>query len=74
MPGRTIVLWTIAGFALAMPVAAQTSTAIEWQEVDCRAAKLTTTVSQPRCQKGPVFNNTARDVSGRLIALMRGGT
>jgi hypothetical protein len=62
MSGRTKVFLTIAGFALAMPVAAQapapTKAAIEWQEVDCRAAKLTTTASQPRCQRGPAFETT----------------
>jgi hypothetical protein len=71
MLDRTIVLGMIAGFALAMPVAAQapaptTKAAIEWPEVDCRAAKLTTTASQPRCQKGPVSNPSGRDTSGRF--------
>ena len=71
MSGRTKVFLTIAGFALAMPVAAQapgptTKAAIEWQEVDCRAAKLTTTASQPRCQKGPVFNPSGRATSGQF--------
>jgi hypothetical protein len=71
MLDRTIVLGMIAGFALAMPVSAQapaptTTAAMEWPEVDCRAAKLTTTASQPRCQKGPVFNPTARDTGGRF--------
>jgi hypothetical protein len=56
---------------LARPVAAQapaptTKAAIEWPEVDCRAAKLTTTASQPKCQKEPVGNYTARDASGRF--------
>jgi hypothetical protein len=65
MLDRTIVLGMIAGFALAMPVAAQapaptTNAAIEWPVVDCRTGKLTTTASQPRCQKGPVFNPSAR--------------
>jgi hypothetical protein len=54
-----------------MPVAAQapaptTGAAIEWQEVDCRAAKLTTTASQPRCQRGPVFNPSGRATSGQF--------
>jgi len=67
MLDRTIVFGIIAGFALAMPVAAQapaptTNAAIEWPEVDCRAAKLTTTASQPRCQQGPVFNPSGRAV------------
>ena len=70
MLDRTIVLGMIAGFALAMPVAAQapapTTMAMKWQEVDCRAAKLTTTASQPRCQRGPVGNYTARYASGRF--------
>ena len=62
MLDRTIVLWTIAACMSATPVAAQapapTKAAIEWQEVDCRAAKLTTTASEPRCQRGPVFETT----------------
>jgi hypothetical protein len=63
MSGWTKVFLTIAGFALAMPVAAQapaptTQAAMEWPEVDCRAAKLTTTASQPRCQRGAVFETT----------------
>jgi hypothetical protein len=63
MLDRTIVLWTIAACMSATPVAAQTpapttKAAIEWQEVDCRAAKLTTTASQPRCQRSPVFETT----------------
>jgi hypothetical protein len=62
MSGWTKVFLTIAGFALAMPVAAQaptptTKAAMEWPEVDCRAAKLTTTASPTRCQRGPVFND-----------------
>jgi hypothetical protein len=68
MSDRTKVFLTIAGFALAMPVAAQaptsTGTAIEWPEVDCRAAKLTTTASQPRCQRGPVFNPGGKQYTG----------
>jgi hypothetical protein len=61
----------IAGFALAMPVAAQapaptTKAAMEWPEVDCRAAKLTTTASQPRCQQGPVFNPSGRGGGSRV--------
>jgi hypothetical protein len=64
MSGWTKVFLTIAGFALAMPVAAQapaptTKAAMEWQEVDCRAAKLTTTASQPRCQRAPAFEPPA---------------
>jgi hypothetical protein len=30
----------------------------QWPEVDCGTAKLTTTASQPRCQRGPVFETT----------------
>jgi hypothetical protein len=46
-----------------MPVAAQapaptTKAAKEWPEVDCGTAKLTTTASQPRCQRGPVFETS----------------
>jgi hypothetical protein len=68
MLDRTIVLVTIAACMSAIPVAAQapaptTKAAIKWQEVDCRAAKLTTTTS---CQKGPVFNPSSRDTSGRF--------
>ena len=62
MLDRTIALWTIAACMSATAVAAQapapTKAAIEWQEVDCRAAKLTTTASQPRCQRGPVVETT----------------
>ena len=68
MSGRTKVFLTIAGFAVAMPVAAQaptpTGTPIEWPEVDCRAAKLTTTASRPRCQRGPVFNPGGKQYTG----------
>jgi hypothetical protein len=69
MLDRTIVLGMIAACVLAMPVAAQapaptTKAEIEWPEVDCRAAKLTTTASQPRCQRGPVSETTGRVLSG----------
>jgi hypothetical protein len=29
----------------------------QWPDVDCGAAKLTTTASPPRCLRGPVFND-----------------
>jgi hypothetical protein len=29
----------------------------QWPDVDCGAAKLTTTASPPKCRKGPVFND-----------------
>jgi hypothetical protein len=80
MLDRTLVLGMITGFALAMPVAAQappptTKAAMEWPEVDCRAAKLTTTASQPKCQKGPVSNPSAATLAtDDLIALMSCGT
>jgi hypothetical protein len=68
MLDRTTVLWTIAACMSATAVAAQapapTGTAIEWPEVDCRAAKLTTTVSQPRCQRGPLFNPGGKQYTG----------
>jgi hypothetical protein len=68
MSGWTKVFLTIAGFALTMPVAAQapapSKAAIEWQEVDCRAAKLTTTASQPRCQRGPAIQPTGKVPGG----------
>jgi hypothetical protein len=41
-----------AATAPAAPVTGQ------WPEVDCGTAKLTTTASQPRCQRGPVFETT----------------
>jgi hypothetical protein len=30
----------------------------QWPEVDCGTAKLATTASQPRCQRGPAFETT----------------
>ena len=57
--------------AATAPVASVTG---NWQEVDCRAAKLTTTASQPRCQRGPVFNPSGATPAADLIALMRNGT
>ena len=41
--------------AATAPVAAVTA---NWPDVDCGTAKLTTTASQPRCQRGPVFETT----------------
>ena len=38
----------------------------QWLDVDCGAAKLTTTASQPRCQRGPVFNPSGRATSGQF--------
>jgi hypothetical protein len=37
------------------PAAAQSYP--QWPDVDCGAAKLTTTASPPKCRKGPVFND-----------------
>ena len=41
--------------AATAPVAAVTG---QWPDVACGTAKLTTTASQPRCQRGPVFETT----------------
>jgi hypothetical protein len=43
--------------AATAPVAPVTG---RWPDVDCATSKLTTTASQPRCQRGPVFNPSAR--------------
>ena len=42
--------------AATAPVAPVTG---HWPDVDCAATKLTTTASQPRCQRGPTFNDYA---------------
>jgi hypothetical protein len=42
--------------AATAPVAPVTG---QWPDVDCATTKLTTTASQPRCQRGPMFNDYA---------------
>jgi hypothetical protein len=44
--------------AATAPVAPVTG---RWPDVDCATSKLTTTASQPRCQRGPTFNEYAGD-------------
>jgi hypothetical protein len=46
--------------AATAPVALVTA---NWPDVDCGTAKLTTTASQPRCQRGPMFNDYAGGAS-----------